>query len=227
MSSESTKEPQYQRSIEIAQNQGLTPLGLMINQAWKDDPRHLVFTFSRYKFVSKMLSGKKSVLEVGCADAFCSRLLLQEVEKLTVTDFDPVFIKDVEARMDPDWKFETAVHDFLSGPMPKKFDAAYAMDVIEHIEPDKEHPFCKNIVDSLNEQGVLLLGCPSKESQVYASPPSKAGHVNCKSGKELKVLLEKYFHHVFMFSMNDEMVHTGYFPMAHYILGIGCGKKSV
>jgi hypothetical protein len=25
-----------------------------------------------------------------------------------------------------------------------------------------------------------------------------------------------------MFSMNDEVVHPGYFPMAHYLIGIGC-----
>jgi len=27
---------------------------------------------------------------------------------------------------------------------------------------------------------------------------------------EFRALMQKYFHHVFMFSMNDEVVHTGY-----------------
>jgi hypothetical protein len=61
---------------------------------------------------------------------------------------------------------------------------------------------------------------PSLESQAHASPQSKAGHVNCKSGPELRKAMEKYFHSVFVFSMNDEVVHTGFYPMAHYLLAL-------
>ncbi len=32
--------------------------------------------------------------------------------------------------------------------------------------------------------------------------------------------MEELFHAVFMFSMNDEVVHTGYYKMAHYILAV-------
>src|SRR5215467_11235004 len=111
-----TREPQYQRTIEIAAEKGLTTLGLMTNQVWVDDPRHLVFTLARYKFVSKMLSGRKNVLEVGCADAFGTRLVQQEVKKLTATDFDHAFVDDVNRRMDPRWTFECKQHDLLTGP---------------------------------------------------------------------------------------------------------------
>src|ERR1035441_10302667 len=72
----STREPQYQRSLDLSQERGLTTLGLMTNQAWTDDPRHLLFTLARYKFVAKMLTGKNRVLEVGCADAFGTRLVV-------------------------------------------------------------------------------------------------------------------------------------------------------
>ena len=44
--------------------------------------------------------------------------------------------------------------------------------------------------------------------------------MNCKSGEALKRTLERYFHTVFVFSMNDEVVHTGFYPMAHYLLGV-------
>ena len=60
------------------------------------------------------------------------------------------------------------------------------------------------------------------ESQPFASTQSKLGHVNCKSGDAFKRVMERHFHTVFMFSMNDEIVHTGFYPMAHYLLGIGC-----
>lgn len=220
-----TREPQYQRSLDLLKQQGLTPLGLMTNQAWQDDPKHLLFTLSRYKFVAKMLAGRGHVLEVGCADAWATRIVVQSVKKLTATDFDPVFVEDVKRRMDAKWKFDVAQHDLLAGPFPGVYDAAYALDVIEHIQPKDELVFTGNIVKSLSIHGALILGCPSLQSQAYASPPSKAGHVNCKTGDTMRELLSRFFHNVFVFSMNDEVVHTGYAPMAHYVFGVGCGRK--
>jgi 2-polyprenyl-3-methyl-5-hydroxy-6-metoxy-1,4-benzoquinol methylase len=221
----STREPQYQTMVEEKLERGLETLGLMTSYAWNDDPKRLTFTLSRYEFTAKLLSGRKNVLEVGCADAFGTRIVLQEVQKLTATDFDPIFIEDVKRRMTPRWPFEAFVHDILSDPAPGNYDAVYALDVLEHIDPAKEDVFLSNLVKSLSPHGVAVLGMPSLESQAYASPNSKAGHVNCKSLPELKTLMEKYFHNVFMFCMNDEVVHTGYHKMAHYIFGLGCDQK--
>ena len=221
-----TREPQYQSCLEIKQTRGLTPLGLMSNQVWQDDPRRLVFLLARYKFVSKMLSGKRSVLEIGCADAFGTRIVLQEVGSVTAVDFDPVFVQDARERMDPEWEFEVKSHDMLSGPVPPGgFDAAYSMDVIEHILPKDEHTFVGNIASSLTEDGVLILGSPSIHSQAYASKPSLEGHVNCKDAAGMRKLTEKHFRNVFLFSMNDELVHTGFTPMAHYLIAMCVGRK--
>jgi 2-polyprenyl-3-methyl-5-hydroxy-6-metoxy-1,4-benzoquinol methylase len=220
-----TREPQYQRTLEIAAEKGLTTLGLMTNQVWEDDPRRLLITLSRYKFVAKMLSGKQEVLEVGCADAFGTRIVQQEVKRLTATDFDQVFVDDVLRRMNDRWKFDCRRHDLMAGPFLGSFDGAYALDVIEHIPVADENVFVGNIVKSLTPVGVLILGSPSLESQTHASPPSKAGHVNCKTGPELRALLDRFFHNVFLFSMNDEVVHTGFAPMAHYLLAIGCTRR--
>ena len=220
-----TREPQYQRELEIVKSQGLATLGLMTNQAWHDDPKHLLFTLSRYKFVAKMLAGRRRVLEVGCADAWATRIVVQAVNKLTATDFDPLFIEDVKRRMNPKWEFSARQHDMLKGPFPGKFDAVYAMDVIEHIAPAHERRFVRNMAGCMAPHGVMILGTPSMESQKYASPPSKAGHVNCKTEATLRRLLENLFHNVFIFSMNDEMVHTGFASMAHYLIGMGCGRR--
>src|SRR5215471_5481904 len=168
-----TREPQYQRTLEIAAEKGLSTLGLMTNQVWNDDPRHLVFTLARYKFVSKMLSGRKHVLEVGCADAFGTRLIQQEVERVTATDFDETFVNDVRRRMDPEWPLDVQQHDLLAGPFPGTFDAAYAMDVIEHIPAAQEDHFIGNIVRSLTADGILILGSPSLESRLTLHLPAE------------------------------------------------------
>ncbi len=221
-----TREPQYQKCLDIAQKEGLTSLGLMTNQVWKDDPRRLVFTLSRYKFVSKMFSGYENVLEIGCADAFGTRIVKQECKHVTVIDFDPVFIEDVKSRNSKEWKLEAYVHDILSGPPPGEFDGIFSLDVLEHIHKKDENIFFRNIILSLKDDGVLIIGTPSLQSQQYASPPSKEGHVNCKSGEELKELLLQFFNRVFLFSMNDEVVHTGFYPMAHYLIALCCNKKT-
>jgi len=218
-----TREPQYERCLEISEQSGRTTLGLMSNQVWHDDPRRLAFVLARYKFVSKMLSGMSRVLEVGCADAFATRIVAQEVGHVTAVDFDSVFIDDVKARMDRRWPIDARVHDMLQGPVDCVFDAAYAVDVLEHIPPDKEDRFLENIVSSLTESGVLLVGIPSIQSQAYASPPSRAGHVNCKDAPGLRATMHRHFSNVFIFSMNDEVVHTGFYPMAHYLFALGCG----
>jgi 2-polyprenyl-3-methyl-5-hydroxy-6-metoxy-1,4-benzoquinol methylase len=221
-----TKEPQYQGMVEQAQDRGLESLGLMTSFAWGDDPKRLTFTLARYKFVAKMFAGRGHVLEVGCADAFGTRIVRQEVERLTAIDFDPLFIADVQKRMSPKWRFEARVHDMLSGPVPGQFDGIFALDVLEHIAPDQERVFLSNMLGSLAPHGAVILGMPSLESQEHASPNSKAGHVNCKSMPEFKRLMQDHFHNVFMFSMNDEIVHTGYHKMAHYLLAVCCERKA-
>ena len=226
MDAEKTREPQYQVQVALRDTKGLTRLGLTANQVWHDDPRRLLFILARYKFVAKIVSGKQRVLEIGCGDAFGTRIVLQEVGAVCAIDFDPVFVKDVNERMEERWKFDCRVHDILSGPVDGPFDAAYSLDVIEHIPKADEQRFMSNIARSLDDNGVLIIGTPSIQSQVYASKPSREGHVNCKDHKEFKELMLKYFHNVFIFSMNDEVVHTGFYPMAHYLLALGVGKRS-
>ncbi|MFM9970241.1 MAG: class I SAM-dependent methyltransferase [Burkholderiales bacterium] len=220
-----TREPQYQECIDAVVERGFERLGLRSSQSWHDDPKHLLFRLSRYKFVAKMLSGSENVLEIGCGDAFGTRIVQQEVKSLSATDFDELFIQDVEARMVARWKFPAFTHDLLAGPIGGCYDGVFALDVLEHIAQKDEMTFLGNAFAPLSNHGVGIIGMPSLESQAYASPTSRAGHVNCKSLPNLKQLMQSFFHNVFMFSMNDEVVHTGFHTMAHYILAVGAGKK--
>ena len=70
-----TKEPQYELVFRVKEKHGISRLGLMANESWNEDPTRTLFTLARHKFVAKMLEGRARVLEVGCADAFVTRLV--------------------------------------------------------------------------------------------------------------------------------------------------------
>ena len=116
--STATREPQYSLLFDVKEKHGVARLGLMVNESWNQDPKRTLFTLARYKFVARMLGGRKNVLEVGCADAFGTRIVQQAVGKVTAVDFDPIFIADVEERMNPHWPMEVFTHDMLAGPVP-------------------------------------------------------------------------------------------------------------
>ncbi len=218
-------EKQYQESIAYIQQTGNEKLGLMTSWAWLDDPKRLAFTLSRYKFVSKMLAGSEHVLEVGCSDAFATRIVRQSVNNLTAIDFDPSFIADAQTRQSEKWLLTLKLHDLMKSPVDGCFDGVYSLDVLEHISSENEDQFVSNMIAPLTENGTCVIGMPSLNSQTYASIQSKLGHINCKHQKDLRDFMKKYFHNVYMFSMNDEVVHTGYDAMAHYHLALCCGKK--
>ena len=225
MNKKKTLEPQYQIHLDHRNEKGVSTFGLQQNQTWHEDPKHFLFTLSRYKFVSKMLTGRKRVLEIGCGDAMGTRLVQQTVGHMTAVDFDPIYIKDILEREDPEWPMENFVHDITEGPVPGSFDAIYTLDMLEHISAEKEDAVLDNITASLEPHGVFLAGIPSLSSQRFATKESREGHVTCKDGDDFKAFMERKFHNVFVFSMNDEVVHTGFYPMSHYLFAICCEKR--
>lgn len=190
--------------------------GGMTAYEWERDPKRLAFILARYKFVSKMLAGKDNVLEVGCADAWGSRLVRQSVKSLMAVDIDAGSIAEAKRQASPNWPIDFRVHDIVNDPLISGFDAVYCLDVFEHIEDEARLLSNLRLVAP-----VCIIGTPSLESQAYASALSKLGHVNCKSGEQLRAAMLRHWKHVFMFSMNDEVVHTGFMPMAHYLFALG------
>ncbi len=218
-------EPQNAISIAMMKERGSEVLGFGAGFTWHDDPKRLVFMLSRYKFVAKMLEGKKKVLEVGCGDGFGTRIVAQAVKKITGIDFDPSYVQSAKETCSTQWPIDFYQHDVLDGPIVGSFDAVYALDVLEHIDKFEEEKFLHNCLYGLEAKGVCIIGMPSLESQPYASEGARMGHVNCKEQPALRVLMEKFFNNVFMFSANDEMIHTGFSKMSHYNIALCCGKK--
>lgn len=218
-----THEPQY----DVCFDRQPARLGFMSGFTWRTDPRRLGFVLARYKFVAKMLAGMDAVLEVGCGDGFATAVVAQAVTHVVAVDMDERFIDT--ARGPGNVIFRK--HNMIDGPLyapdrlPRLFSGAYCMDVLEHIPPHLEGRFLGCVCESIREDGVLVVGMPSLESQPHASAESIAGHVNCKSDVGLRDTMRRYFRHVFVFGMNDETLHTGFGPMCHYLLAVCAGVK--
>lgn len=192
-------------------------LGVMSAYRWEQDPKMILFMLARYKFVARMLAGYGKVLEVGCADGFGSRIVRQAVNSLTALDIDAQMIADAKAKVSPKWDILYVMGD-MSAVGKETYDAAYCLDVLEHVPPAEEGVFLTMLEQAAP---VAIVGMPSLESQAYASPLSKQNHVNCKTEEGLRALMLKHYRHVFMFGMNDEVVHTGFAPLCHYRFALG------
>lgn len=227
MSQRVAKEAQNQAQLDTYEGQGPVQLGPWTSHIWRSDPRHLGFLLARYKFAAKMLTGKRAVMEIGCGDGFGMPVVLQTVETIHGIDLEPAVVEDAQARFakEGETRCTFAVHDMTAGPLVSRFDAAYSLDVIEHIPPALEGDFMANINHSLREHGMCIMGTPNVAAKEHASEASRAGHINLKSAEMLRQLLLRYFHHALIFSMNDEIVHTGFSPMAHYLIGVGVEVK--
>jgi cyclopropane fatty-acyl-phospholipid synthase-like methyltransferase len=111
------------------------------------------------------------------------------------------------------------------GKIYGRFDAVISLDVVEHIHQKYEDLYFKTIFDNLSSNGICVIGTPNATSAPFASPASQLGHVNLFSQERLQKTLQNYFYQVFAFGMNDEIVHTGFGPMAHYILCVAFHQR--
>ena len=187
-------------------------MGLMTSYRWRHEPRGVLFMLARYKWVAKMLEGFDHVLEVGCGDGFGARLVRQSVSRLTCIDIDAAMIQSAKACQG---KFDIA---FECTEIIVDADAIYALDVIEHMPYGESQHWLGRLQ---YHAPMVIIGSPSAESQPYASPLSRENHVNCLSAPDLKTLMKTQFRFVTMFSMNDEILHTGYSKMSHYKFALG------
>ena len=200
-------------------------LGNATGQGYINDPKRMAFVASRYKFCAKMLDGLEIVIEVGCCDGFGAPIVADEVKRLICTDIDTDELELNKSRYQQFGNISFEYFDFRENSYSEKVDGIYLVDVIEHVYRSEEPGFMRNLSGSLKERGVLMIGTPNKTSEQYASEHSRAGHVNVKSHSELREMCEEHFYNVFMFGMNDEVLHTGFAPMAHYLWALCIGPK--
>jgi len=219
-------EEAHRDAVEAQSQDERIILGPYASHSVRSDPKHMCFVLSRYKFCAKLLEGKQKVLEIGCGDAIGLPIVAQAVGQVYATDWDAAIIEENKRRVSFLTNCTFLQFDITKSPFTETLDAVYSLDVIEHVEPSEERRMMEHIAKSLSHTGVCLVGTPNKEASRFASPQSEVGHINLKTHRELRELMDRYFSNVFLFSMNDEVVHTGFYPMAHYLVAMGVGLRT-
>lgn len=150
MENKETKGKFFNICVKEYEEGQVAKMGYMSSYAYFHQPIRLCLTAARYKFVSKMFAGYENVLELGCADAFYSAIVAENVTKLVATDYDPVFINQAKALGRAE-NMELKVLDLTQEPCENAFDGIYALDVFEHIYPKDEDSFMQNVCRALKK----------------------------------------------------------------------------
>lgn len=223
------KELSQKEAFEIASSYQfdteMISLGPWTSYSLLNDPKHMCFVLARYKFCAKILQGKADILEIGCGDGFGIPIVAQDAKYVLGIDVDDRLITNNSKRLEKIKNLEFKKMSIVEQVPQKKFDGIYSVDVIEHLDPPIEKIFMENSLSCLKDNGVYVIGTPNITANAYATERSRIQHINLKGHKELRGLLDKYFINGFIFSMNDEVIHTGYYPMAHYLFAVGVGLK--
>ena len=188
-----------------------------------NDPKRLGFVLSRYKFAAKMSSRAGSILELGCSEGIGAPILAEGGARYLGVDLDEPAIEAARANFGRE-RVEFQAGDFLGQDLGS-FDSVVSLDVIEHIHREHEHEFLESVRQNVSPDGMCVIGTPNVTADAYASPLSRAGHVNLYDSERLAAAVESVFRVVLSFGINDETVHTGFAPMAHYLVAVGCGRR--
>jgi 2-polyprenyl-3-methyl-5-hydroxy-6-metoxy-1,4-benzoquinol methylase len=187
-----------------------------------NDPKRLAFVLARYAFAARVAGPRRSVLELGCSEGVGAALLAAEADEYLGVDLDSDAIDAARTNLPGDrYRFEAM--DFLGQDLGS-FHSVVSLDVIEHIERRDEDRYLQTILDNTAPDGIAVIGTPNVTASDWASPASQEGHVNLFDAERLDATVGRAFHHVFSFGLNDEVVHTGFAPMSHYLLAVGAGR---
>jgi 2-polyprenyl-3-methyl-5-hydroxy-6-metoxy-1,4-benzoquinol methylase len=233
--------PQKKRSIDIGRyNADPAEYGKLVEDLYANYPPitlppeyaqfveenqlRLLIRLARYKFVAKMLKKTDRVMEVGSGSGLGAVFLGQHCAEVTGIEIKTSEIEEARAlNRRKNVRFETV--DLFKVPASHRYDCVVALDVIEHMPIAMGRKLVRAMAGQLKDTGLLFIGTPSIYSYPYQSPLSRASHVKCYDLPELVEVIEGSFKRTLSFSMNDELVHTGYHKMAWYYFVLGLMPK--
>jgi 2-polyprenyl-3-methyl-5-hydroxy-6-metoxy-1,4-benzoquinol methylase len=198
-------------------------LGPQASAQWIGAPDHLAMVLARYRAAAALIGSAGSVLEVGCGEGIGARLLAAGRDRYVGIDPDAAAIRRAEETV--------AVRgiEFSAGMVEdvarSTYDAAVALDVLEHLPAGHAGAWLHGIAGALDEHGVCVIGTPNAAFDHLASAPSRAGHVRTYRHGELYALMRRCFRVVQSFGMQDTALHLGHPEARHYLLMCGIAPR--
>ena len=184
------------------------------------DLLRLTIFLARYKFVARLIRKSDHILEIGSGSGLGSLFLGQHAGRVTGIDIRTTAVEEARGlNRNPNVDFQVA--DFFELVTDTKYDVILALDVIEHMTAEQGAQLLARISSHLKLTGMAIIGTPSLYSWEFQSALSKASHVKCYDRDELLAAMDRHFGRCTAFSMNDELVHTGFHKMAWYYFGLG------
>jgi len=190
----------------------------------RDNLLQFLIRLARYKFIARQLRPSDEVLEIGCGSGLGAIFLAQHACHVTGLDLKEYEIEEA-ARLNRRDNLTFEVADFFTWSTDKKYNVIVLLDVIEHLDPDRGRQMIEHTTRFLKPEGFLALGTPSRYSYEYQSAFSQAAHICLYDQTELLNLVESYYNRALAFSMNDELVHTGFAKLAWYYFVLAFGPR--
>ncbi len=223
------KEYELWNKYGATQKEQSITLGPHTSLQYNNSRRHLLFSMARYKFAMKMLGGGVgdediTILDLGCSDGFGTYYVAEFAKKVVGVDFDEEAISFAKSSLNSNSNIEFIQDNFLNKRYGN-YDGVVSFDVLEHIYPENEINYMQTVLHNLKDTGTFIVGTPSQETQQFSKENIAGAHVNIKTGEELYKMLKTYFYNVYLFTQNDEIIHTGHLRMANYLIAVCSHKK--
>lgn len=146
-------------------------------------PENEFRTWSLNSLVLKMLEPTGNVLDYGCGSGqLLKRILKQDVKKAFGAEVSGSLIK-VATQQCPN----ATIFNPLAKKIPKNLDVIYSLDVIEHIENDRE--VLNNFYKSLKPGGKVLIAVPAHQI-LFSDFDTELGHYRRYEQAELLLKLK-------------------------------------
>lgn len=217
------KELELWNQYGATQREESVTLGPHSSFQWNNSRRHLLFTAARYKFAMKMIGNlyepdEKTVLDLGCSDGFGTYYVAEYAASVVGVDFDEEAIGyAIEHNQSQNISYKM---DNFFDKKYGEFDGIVSFDVLEHIYPENEDKYMNTVLKNLKGTGTFVIGTPSLETQQYSKENITGAHVNVYKGENFYKMLKRYFYNVYLFTQNDEIIHTGHLRMANYLIAV-------
>ena len=189
--------------------------------SYRENPLDFFILLARYKFAARLMKRDYDILDVGCGHGLGTVFLSKFARHVIGADYDKQLIDKNRKQYRSLYNIDFVTLDLLDISSHKqKYDAVVSLDVIEHFSKKNTEYVAENYAKLTKKGGFAVVGTPNIISRPFASKRRLATHLHEFDPVTFEALLSKYFKHVFLFSMTDEVISLSFPKLAWYLMAL-------